>query len=517
MLTTGKARSGELTLYLNGKSIHSSYDPVAEANTFLKQQNYIRNPYLFILIGPGLGYLKASITNTYPDANIFSIYLDKEIFNLSIKTGINWFYGSKTNLSSMLSNFIPDFQLLETTILKWIPCTSKYPERTKNIDSIIHQFFLERKGSIFTTGGFGKTWLRNINLNILKKRKLLSINNFDSPVIITASGPSLNDSIVLLKKYRNKFVLAALSSSLTALNNAGILPDFIFHTDPGYWAKEHLKSIGNCTIPIIMPLTSSFHSSLKNPIILINQCSYVEKIILNENYIKIPSHGTVAGTAYLFFRQLSNNPIIFAGLDLCYNDLQQHVIPHSFDVIFDLKQNRLNSFLNNLYNKQQDSVNFNKNIITNKAFTTYTGWFNNKSRLSNCFRYKASAVETKGMGNINIEILLNLLTSPINNYTLIEIKDLKTKTILFELLTKIIIELKNFKFSIISMDKDNILDFFTSDLLLTEIFQYIAYSDIIELSRVFRTDNIKSHKILDTIFNKSFNYISNILERNNYE
>lgn len=517
MFTTGKAKSGDLTLYLNGKSIHSRYDPAAEANAYIKQQNYLQNPYLFILIGPGLGYLKTSIFELYPEANIFSIHMDKEIFDLSIKTGNNWVYDSKTSLSSKLSDFIPDFQLLETKILKWIPCTGKFPERTKKIDTIIHQFFLERKGSIFTTGGFGKIWLRNINLNIITKKRVLSVGNLDSPVIITASGPSLNDSIAILKKYRNKFVLAALSSSLTALNNAKILPDFIFHTDPGFWAKEHLKSIENNKIPVIMPLTSSFHSSLKNPVILFNQCSYLENLILNNTYIKIPSHGTVAGTAYLFFRQLTKNAIIFAGLDLCYNDLQEHVRPHSFDIIFDLKQNRLNGYLNILYNKQHVTGESYKSIKTNTAFSTYAGWFNDESKLSNCFRYNASSILTNGMENINLNKFVQLLNYPKGDYTLQENKNILTKTVIIQLLTKILNELKLFELSIKSMNKDNILKFFTSNLLLTEIFQYIAYSDILELSHLYRTDTEESHKILNTIFKKSFSYISILLERYNYE
>ena len=80
MFTTEKARSGKLTLYLNGKSIHSRYDPVSEALAFIKQQNFKNKPYLFILIGPALGYLKILINEIYPQAKILSLHMDKNIY-----------------------------------------------------------------------------------------------------------------------------------------------------------------------------------------------------------------------------------------------------------------------------------------------------------------------------------------------------------------------------------------------------------------------------------------------------
>lgn len=510
MFTTEKARSGKLTLYLNGKSIHSRYDPVSEALAFIKQQNFKNKPYLFILIGPALGYLKILINEIYPQAKILSLHMDKNIYDLSIKIGDNWYYGSKTSLSVKLSAFIPDFQLLETAIIKWFPCTQYFPEQTSNIESIIHQFFLERKGSIYTTGNFGRTWLRNINLNILTKRKLLSINIFKSIIIIAASGPTLNDSISLLKKNRKKYILAALSSALSALNNSDIIPDFIFHSDPGFWAKEHLKSVNNNKIPIIMPLTASYYSKIKNPLILINQYSYIENQLLDNNFYNIPAHGTVAGTAYLFFRQLTNNPIIFTGLDLCYMDIKEHVTPHKFDVIYDIKQNRLNGSLNFLYTKLQANENY-------KAFSTYTGWFNNKSRLSNCYRLNASDVKTNGMKNINSDQFLNMLKNNKNNFISLRNNSNLSISNFINFLKIILFNLQEFESKIGSMNVESILTFFTSKSLLLEIFQYLAYFDIIELSHNYRTDPDKSKIILANIYLKSFTYISSMIERNNYE
>ena len=152
MFTTEIARSGELTLFIKGIAVHSKYDPAAEANTFLKNQSFKNKPQIFILIGPGLGYLKSAIFESYPNVKILSLHLDKQIFDYAVKIGHNWTYGDDTDLSIKLSHFIPDFLLFETTILKWHPCTERFPSRTKEIENRIHQFFIERRGSVFTTG-----------------------------------------------------------------------------------------------------------------------------------------------------------------------------------------------------------------------------------------------------------------------------------------------------------------------------------------------------------------------------
>lgn len=521
MFTTEKSRSGELTLQFTNLFIHSRYDPVAEANTFIKKQYFNKTPYLFILIGPGLNYIKNSISTLYPKAKILSLHIDQRMYQFIEKSELNWFYGDSKKLHSVLADFIPDFQLLETKIIKWKPCTNIFPDNTKFIESTIHQFFLERKGSIFTTGSFGRLWLRNISLNIFKKRYFLFPGIINSTIIITAPGPSLSDSLELLKLNRGKYILAALSSSLPALNYAGILPDFIFHTDPGYWAKEHLKSITDNNIPIIMSLSSSFYSDIKNPIILINQGSYIEKSLLQDIFPKISEHGTVAGTAYLYFRKITKNPIIFIGLDLCYKDVQEHVIPHSFDTIYNTMQNRFSGKLSLLYKKQQDNGSTINTIKTNIAFSTYSGWFNTKSRLYNCFRYNSSKVETNGLKNINLDQLVILLKNSNNHFSLYKDRNFNSNTQIknnfIGMLKRIIKKLEIFQSKIETMNQEYILSFFCSSSMLLEIFQYLAYSDILELSHVYRTDPSKSKAILRTIHSISYYYISNMLNRYNDE
>jgi len=518
MFRTELSKSGKLTLFYNGKYIHSRYNPIAEADSFLKKQSLNKTSRLFILIGPGLGYLSSSIYNLYPNAKILSLHLDKEMYEDANKSDENWIYGEETSLAHKLSDFIPDFQLLETKIIKWNPCTNIFPDRTKTIEDIIHQFFLERRGSIYTTGYFGKTWLRNLHFNYKMNKKLLSLKIFESIIIIAASGPSLEESIELLKVNRNKYILAALPSSIAALNNYKIVPDFIFHTDPGFWAKEHLKFLSKNKTPIIMPLTAAFDSKIKNPVILFNQGSVFENILLKDNVINIPPHGTVAGTAYLFFRKITKNPIIFIGLDLCYQDVKEHVKPHSFDILFFQMQNRFNGYLNMLYKKQQLQSTNKNNIKTTNAFSIYSGWFNNKSRIKNAYRLNKSSVKTNGLEDISKLQLLSLLNNNIlsSNFIINKLNFSLKDSEYRNFLNYLIEILEDFKLKINILSEDSILEYFTKSNLLTEVFQFTAYSEILELSHFYRNDLTKSRAIIYKIYSKSFQYINLLLERDLY-
>lgn len=521
MFTTEIARSGELTLFIDGIAVHSKYDPKEEAKKFLKKQDFKNKPQIFILIGPGLGYLKSTIFNSYHNVQILSLHLDKQIFEYADKTGSNWIYGDNSDLGLQLAAFIPDFLLFETTILKWLPCTERFPARTKYIENHIQQFFLERKGSIFTTKSFGRKWIQNAYYNYIKERQLVSIDKIDLPVLIAASGPSLDNSIDLIIDYRDKFILAALPSSLAALNNADIRPDLIFHTDPGFWANEHLKHIPDTKIPIVMPLTSSFKSNLENPVIFFNQGSFLENMVLGGGFLQVPSHGTVAGTAYLLLRKITDKPIVYLGLDLCFNDVMEHVKPHSFDILNNMNQNRFKGYLHLFYEKQKIYLVLGNTNNTTKAFSIYSGWFNDESRLSNAFRYEATDIITNGLTSINSEQLISLLSK----YSVIKkpISLTKPNNIFLEkttfkkALNYIIQLLENFKKGIPSMNSENILKFFINSNLLTEVFQYAAYSDILKLTHYYRKDINKSIKLLEEIYSKTHLFIEDLLLRSKYE
>jgi len=521
MIKINKALTGDLIIFINGRSIHSKYNPVKEADNFIKSKKYSKEINRFIVIGSGIGYIKQSLNNIFPNAEILSLHMDKLIYQNAFKIGHNWTYGDKTSLKDILYDFVPDFLLSTTRIIKWLPCTNYFPNRLIEIEKKIQQFFLERKGSLFTTAGFGRKWFLNTYNNYVFNNNIYDIINIPSPVFIAASGPGLQESFDFLKNIKNKIILAALPSSLRALKYASIIPDFVIHTDPGFWAKEHLKYLPDKKIPIIMPLTSAFIPKIDNPIILFNQGSETENYFIADNRICINSHGTVAGSAYLFFRKITNNPIIFLGLDFSYSDVQEHVSPHSFDIIYASKQNRINGYLNLLYNKKENHYNLSVKNKTTTAFSTYAGWFNTENSLVNTFRYNPSNVKTKSLKDINMADINKILSKYKQNDIILKkygkgnIKEkLKNYNVFLDYIVNL---LDQYQVNIYTLNSLEILELFTKQSLLLEIFHYFSYVDILKLSKFYTTDLHKSREIMNNIYLNSKEVIKQFQKRLNYE
>jgi hypothetical protein len=71
------------------------------------------------------------------------------------------------------------------------------------------------------------------------------------------------------------------------------------------------------------------------PILLIEQGNFPEAELCSflGPRIRLPSHGTVSGSALRLAASLTTGPILAAGLDLASLDLRSHARPHGFDAI----------------------------------------------------------------------------------------------------------------------------------------------------------------------------------------
>ena len=81
------------------------------------------------------------------------------------------------------------------------------------------------------------------------------------------------------------------------------------------------------------------------------------------------------------------------------------------------------------------------------------------------------------------------------------------------ILNHLIIILDEFKSKIDTLSEDSILEYFTKSNLLTEVFQFTAYFEILKLSHFYRIDRTKSREIMYEIYSKSFQYINLLSER----
>ena len=376
MFQIQKAKNGSTTLKISTFQIHSSYSPEKEVERFLKTF-HLQSKNLILLCGETLGYMTSFIQKHFPNIQIILIFFHQDFTSLfSIPEGIPfWTPSGEEHLSSFLQKNIPILNTIGIEVIQWPACAKAFPSVSNEIQQTLNQFFLEAAGSINTIKNFGNVWLKNTLTNYLSLKNVHFFNvSNNNPIVITASGPTLEYNLNILKTIRDKINLWALPSSLDALLSNNIIPDLIIETDSGFYATHHLRSLQKEPIPVAMPLTGCRGLwGCDSPILLFSQGTVIEKTIYNNMCITppiIPPAGTVAISAlFLALKYSKNNQIFLAGYDFEHKDIKTHIIPNSFMNIFYSESQKINPVINTLFMRS-----FTGGSGQPPSLKTYSGW-----------------------------------------------------------------------------------------------------------------------------------------------
>ena len=518
------SKTGKLTANINGNLVHSGIDPEKEAEKYLLSHIKTNiNPSLILILFPGLNYLYNSLKKYFPNTNIITVHLDSEMYRNSaadIPSNNVWHPDSDLPLKQFLYNNIREIEAKKLLVITWEPIIKAFPAEAKKLSDIVEQVLTEYNSNISTTNYFGKKYIKNILKNIVALEKTAIIENIEKPVIIASSGPTLESAIPLIKETRNSIFLIALSSSYSALKYNDIKPDMIISTDSGYYASVHLDSLKEDTQLISSPLTANFGKHNKNPYFIINQGTFIENYFLEScdiPYINIPPNGTVAGSSYFLTSIITKNPVIFAGFDLCTNDIKTHCSPHAFENILFKNSERTNPLLNIYYNQAVTNYNIkgsvNPHCKTSLQLKAYNGWFNTTFLGGNYYRLNPSEMEIKKMKSIDNSAAYELIAaysqgSPGNEnlYSLHLINKDKHKTNIINLVQQLIYILEKdisdciYKKLIMEYDK-NLLYYFNTS----------AYLDIIDLLLSNSKDTLK--KKYDNLTEECITFIKKELSK----
>lgn len=431
------ARSGSQTATWNDTLFHSRYDPVKEAGRFIRENTEGEGKRLFIVIEPGLGYVLDAIASTYPGAKIVVLYLHDAFFSRRTRAWPAWCADGEISIENFLSRTIEDDELEALSLLEWPPARRAFPEAASNVAERVLQHIRERQGSILTSGFFGRRWIRNSILNYLHLGSFVTAATDtaerERPVLVAASGPSLERSLPVIAKLRRSLALWALPSSLEALSHAGLQPDLIVLTDPGFYSFIHLSDLArNASVrfmpdrtAIAMPLSAATGAwKLGLPVVPLSQEVFYETEFLSEaglSAVSVPANGTVSGTALHLARALSRKIVVFTGLDFCTSDIRSHVRPHAFEPFDRDDAFRLRPWHGRVYERAVSSYpeRFNGSgagmirYRTSAPLRTYAGWFSGAIGSDEAvYRLDASPVEIPGMRGIGCRELEALCRGP---------------------------------------------------------------------------------------------------------
>ncbi|MDR0670247.1 MAG: DUF115 domain-containing protein [Treponema sp.] len=329
-------------------ALHSRYNPQAEAERYLDALSIPPHIRCFILIEPGLGYMIPVLSRRFPGARCIALHVSASQDSAgSVENGhtVYWNPGlrlpAEEFLGRELEKLAGGFGPESIKIIEWRPSRDRYGDHYVKLlaaaAAAIRRFAAERR----TLRAFGRRWFRNFfrNLRLLRRFPVLPVlRETAAPILITGSGPSLEESLPLIRKLEGQCVIIAASSSLMALH--GVTPDLVLSTDGGGWALLHLYELFRAR-PAGKPagLAASLIANLPSqcgglPILGIADGSLWQGLILRGlgiSHLVLPQRGTVTATALDLALALGRGKVIIAGMDLDTRDIRTHARPYSFD------------------------------------------------------------------------------------------------------------------------------------------------------------------------------------------
>lgn len=373
-------KDGNKTFSVDSILYHSAYAPEKESERFVDSITLPENTKLLFIIEPGLSYSYKFLKQKYPEIKIIAIRL----LNNLIDENSSWDYIINFNQSSFGQTLLQSFKeedLLESNIIAWNVAEKLFKTEITSIINIYKDSLNDAKTILITRQFFEKKWLINACNNIKFLNQTLSLSKVNIPVIIAASGPSLQNNINELIKNRDKFFLIGLSSALPVLIKNKLYPDLAFSTDGGYWAGKHLNCLINKSIPIAISQESYLPKKLltTSKILPLHYNDGITKDfynLTNIEYLEIQRNPTVSGTALLFAKELTDSDIYLCGLDMTSTKGFSHSQPN----IFEIENSTLD---NKLFSKEK---RISKTFIYSSQLNLYKDWFNNLADVKNIFR-----------------------------------------------------------------------------------------------------------------------------------
>ncbi|MCL2190514.1 MAG: DUF115 domain-containing protein [Treponema sp.] len=320
--------------------LHSRYRPQAEADRYIQALDPGQDVDFFVLVEPGMGYLVESLRRHRPNGKAVVLHADAAFREFGdLRPGVPaWYPDCGKTVQEFLESEIPEWA--SARIIEWRPSLSVYGEACLGLVRESAEFIKRAEAGRRTVAAFGRRWVRNFFRNLAFMRDVLLYRPMDMPIVVTGSGPSLEESLPGIRAARDGVFVLAASSSLPALAAGGISPDMAIGTDGGGWALTHMHACFRPGAPprLACALSAAVPSRcLEGPVLPIGDGSLWQTLALGAAGVPsalVPQRGTVTASALELALSLGTGGVFLAGVDLSVRDIRSHARPNGFDHLF---------------------------------------------------------------------------------------------------------------------------------------------------------------------------------------
>ncbi|MFW6213932.1 MAG: 6-hydroxymethylpterin diphosphokinase MptE-like protein [Spirochaetota bacterium] len=402
-----RSRAGGETARYNGRYIHSRFDPIREARRFVEQLDQT-NARILVFLGPGLGHAIAPLRERFPGASILGIFLHPETYAASSAACDSaWHPESAQSLREFLAQTVPEILIGQVSLVEWQPTLDAFAEKGPQVRAGVLNVLRELQASLFTTGASGRLRFHNAVKNLGRVRAAAlsaKSNRLISAMIVVAAGPSLEESIPIIRRARARVSIWATGSSVEALLANDLIPDVVVVTEPSVYASLHVRSLvapGRALFEaptLLVPLTVTNGVAESEQSVFFAENDLPDRLLAAAlpNLPVIPSRGTVTFTAIAAARSSGDYPVILAGADFAHFHERSHVRPHLAHNYRLAIANRTSPGSGFIFERTRANTCLDGGWTTDRTLTTYANWLRSAGRASfePLYQLSPSAVET---------------------------------------------------------------------------------------------------------------------------
>lgn len=315
---------------INGRQsffMHSTINPEREAQLLIEGVSAVKN---YVVFGMGLGYHVLELLKRYPECNVTVLESEKYLLLYAFQYNDWTAYLQEERIAIV---YEPDIlkligylkQKTDFELLVHYPAVQAVEQEP--VRSVLEDFFMTTS-SMREQKAYLDTNFETIGKYELPDCSKLKNLFYKKNVVIVGAGPSLNNQLKSIKKYRSDITVFATGHIVKTLLRENITPDVVVITDPQPKIYQQIEGLDTENIPLIILSTASASvlNYYKGPVYIAYQKGYrqaeerAEKLGVNT----FQTGGSVTTTALDIALQFQASKIIFAGVDLAYTGGNSH-------------------------------------------------------------------------------------------------------------------------------------------------------------------------------------------------
>lgn len=425
------SRSGEPTLCVESRYLHSSREPVREAER-LARQTLATSPDAVVVMGTGLGYHIQALRERESGIPILVVEPSPSLLWDALRERpARWWCRYGPDLLFLprecdeLAGELSSRGVQRPALLLLQGLAQLYRKEEETIRSTLEEYRRRRMINTNTLRRFGKLWVRNTIRNLPQSASLEDIASLpripdNIPALVCGAGPTLDAVIPYLPELRQRCVLIAVDTAVSVLQRARVNPHLVLVADPQYWNTRHLDTVHHDE-PAEDPAPILVAESATHPRVfrlwpgrallfasLFPLGAFLDRRMGREQ--KLGAGGSVATSAWDLARVLGAKSIYLAGMDLGFPDNRTHCSGSFFEERIILRGHRLRPAEGELFRYLHDArpqpvaAAGGGSVLSDRRMRVYRSWFAEQCRrhpdVQTCFLSPASSA-VEGIGVVD--------------------------------------------------------------------------------------------------------------------